>query len=82
MNGKSKRNNKTLTEFIISIMLYSCDSSHWWGEILLIICYVLSIVSESKSNVSTYKILKKRQSNLSYLLKYGCLSYVSIPDLM
>ncbi|KAK2356784.1 hypothetical protein QL285_094109 [Trifolium repens] len=61
-------------------MLYSGVAPHWWGEILLTVCYVLNRVPKVKNTVSPYEILKKRQPNLSYLRTWGCLAYVRIPD--
>jgi len=44
MNGKSERKNRTFTELVVSIMLNSSASPHWWGKILLIVCYVVNRV--------------------------------------
>jgi transposase InsO family protein len=80
MNGKAERKNRTLTELVVAIMLTSGAASHWWGEIILTVCYVLNRVPKSKEMVSPYEKLKKRQPNLSYLRTWGCLAYVRIPD--
>lgn len=50
------------------------------GGIFLTICYVLDRVPNSKSKISRYDILKKRQPNLSYLRTWVCLAYVRIQD--
>ncbi|KAK2455989.1 putative mitochondrial protein [Trifolium repens] len=80
MNGKAERKNRTLTELVVAIMLTSGAASHWWGEIILTVCYLLNRVPKSKEMVSPYEKLKKRQPNLSYLRTWGCLAYVRIPD--
>jgi hypothetical protein len=80
MNGKAERKNRTLTELVVAIMLSSGAAPSWWGEILLTVCHVLNRVPKSKSNVSPYELLKKRQPNLSYFRTWGCLAYVRIPD--
>ena len=80
MNGKAERKNRTLTESVVAILLNSGAASHWWGEILLTVCYVLNRVPKSKSKISPYEILKNRQPNLSYFRTWGCLAYVRIPD--
>lgn len=49
-------------------------------KIVLTIYYVLNKTPKSKSNVSPYEILKKKQHNLSYLKTRGCLAYVMIYD--
>ena len=61
-------------------MINSGVAPHWWGEILLTVCYVLNRVPKSKSKISPYEIVKKRQPNLYYLRTWGCLAYVRIPD--
>ncbi|KAK2442716.1 putative mitochondrial protein [Trifolium repens] len=80
MNGKAERKNRTLTELVVASMLYSGAAPHWWGEILLTVCYVLNRIPKVKNAVSPYEMLKKRQPNLSYLRTWGCLAYVRIPD--
>src|SRR3954467_2488291 len=50
------------------------------GEILLTVCCALNRVLKSKSSISPYDILKKRQPNLSYLRTWECLAYVRILD--
>jgi len=66
MNGKAERKNRTFTESVVYIMLNSGAASHWWGEILLTVCFELNRVPKSKNKISPYEILKKRQPNLSY----------------
>ncbi|KAK2408198.1 hypothetical protein QL285_043729 [Trifolium repens] len=61
-------------------MLTSGAATHWWGEIILTVCFVLNRVPKSKRDISAYEILKKRQPNLSYLRTWGCLAYVRKPD--
>lgn len=74
MNGKAEIKNKTLTKVVVAIMLNSSDAPHWRGEILFIICYVLNRVPKSKSEISPYKILKKRhQTCLIYELGASCI---------
>ncbi|CAJ2637004.1 unnamed protein product [Trifolium pratense] len=80
MNGKAERKNRTLTELVVAIMLNSGAAKHWWGEIILTVCFVLNRIPKSKRSESAYEILKKRQPNLSYLRTWGCLAYVRKPD--
>lgn len=60
MNGKAKLKNKTFTKSIVAIMLNFGIASHWWGEILLTICYVLHKVLKSKNKFSPHETLKKK----------------------
>lgn len=81
MNGKAERNNRTFIELVVAIMMNFGAAPHWWGGILLTVCYVLNRVPKSKSKISPYEILNKIQPNLSYLRTSGCLTYVRIPNL-
>lgn len=74
MNGKAERKNITLTELVDYNYVKLWCSPYWWREILLIVFYVLNRVPKSKSKISPYEILKKRQPNLSYLRTWGCLA--------
>ena len=48
MNRKAERKNKTYFELVVAILLNSRAASHWWGEVLLTVCYVLNRVPNSK----------------------------------
>jgi hypothetical protein len=61
-------------------MLSSGAASHWWGEILLTVCYVLNRIPNSKSLISPYELWKNKKPNVSYFKVWGCLAYVRIPD--
>lgn len=78
MNEKAERKSRTLTELLVAIMLNSDDAPHWWGYILLTVCYILNRVPKSENKISPYKILKKIDSNLSYFRTSGYLTYVKI----
>ena len=56
MNGKAERKNRTHSELIVAVLLSSGSASHWWGEVLLTVCYVLNRVPNSKSKISPYEI--------------------------
>lgn len=81
MNGKAKIKNITLIELIVVIVLNSSATSHWWVDILFIVCYILNRAPKYTNNISHYDILKKRQPNLSYFRTWGFLAYVRILDL-
>ncbi|XP_021741961.1 uncharacterized protein LOC110708182 [Chenopodium quinoa] len=80
MNGKAERKNRTFTDLVVAISLYSGAADHWWGEILLTVCYVLNRIPKTKSKVSPYEILRNKRPNISYFRTWGCLAYVRIPD--
>ena len=80
MNGKAERKNRTYSELIVAILLSSGAASHWWGEVLLTVCYVLNRVPNSKSKISPYEIWKAKKPNVSYFRTWGCLAYVRKPD--
>lgn len=80
MNGKVERKNRTFTESIVTILLNSGATSHWWGEILLTVCYVLNRIPKSRSKISPYEVFKSKKPSLSYFKTWGCLAYVKISD--
>ena len=57
--AKLKEKNKTFTKSVVTILLNFGAASHWWGEILLTVCYVLNRVPKSTSKISSSEILKK-----------------------
>ena len=65
MNGKVERKKRILYELVVATLLNSGTSSEWWGEILLIVCHVLSRIPKSKS-IIPYEVLKDRKPNVSY----------------
>ena len=79
MNGKAKKNG-TFTELVIAILLNFGAAKHWWGDIILTVCYVLNRIPKSKNKISPYEILKNHKPNVSYFRTWGCLAYVRIPD--
>ena len=56
MNGKDERKNRTFIESVVSILLNSYAASSWWGEILLIVCYMLNRIPKSKRKICPYEI--------------------------
>ena len=56
MNGKDERKNRTFIESGVSILLNSYAASSWWGEILLIVCYMLNRIPKSKRKICPYEI--------------------------
>ena len=80
MNGKAERKNRTLTELVVAILLNSGAASHWWGEIILIVCHVLNRIPKTKMKISPYEIWKNIKRNMLYLKTWGCLAYLRIFD--
>ena len=66
MNGKVERKNRTLAELVVAVLLNSGAASYWWGEIILIVSYVLNKIPKSKNSISLYEALKIKRPNLSY----------------
>lgn len=64
---------------MVAILLNSGVASHWWGEILLTVCYAMNRIPKSKRNFSPYEAFRNRKPRLTYFRTWGCLAYVRIP---
>ena len=71
MNGNVERKNRTYFELVVTILLNLGVVSHWWGKVLLIVCYVLNRAPNSKTKISHYEIWKNKKPNVSYFRKWG-----------
>ena len=67
MNEKVERRNKTLSEFLVAILLDSKAAPSWWSEIIKSVGYVLNRISKLNNTTLPYKVLNNKTSNLSYL---------------
>lgn len=56
MNGIAERKNITLTELVVAVMLNYGVAPHWWGKLLLIVCYVLNKFLKLKIKISPYDV--------------------------
>lgn len=80
MNGKAERKNRTFSELVVALLISSGAASHWWGEALMTVCYVLNRIPKSKTQVTPFELWKNRKPNVSYFRTWGCLAYVRKPD--
>ncbi|GJV48735.1 zinc finger, CCHC-type containing protein [Tanacetum coccineum] len=72
-NGIAERKNRTLMDMVNSMMSHSGLSSGYWGEALLIACYILNRVP-SKRNIKTpYELWNRRTPKPDYLHIWGYL---------
>ncbi|GKA35178.1 zinc finger, CCHC-type containing protein, partial [Tanacetum coccineum] len=55
-NGIAERKNRTLMDMVNSMMLYSGLSYGYWGEALLIACYILNRVPSRRSIKTPYEL--------------------------
>lgn len=51
---------------MVAILLNSGVASHWWGEILLTVCYAMNRIPKSKRNFSPYEAFRNRKPRLTY----------------
>jgi hypothetical protein len=57
----------------------SALSKPWWGEAILIACFVLNRVPSSKGEITPYKGWKGRKTALGFMCAWGCLAKVNVP---
>jgi hypothetical protein len=57
---------------------YSALSKSCWGEVILIVCFVLNRVPLSKGGMTPYEGWKDRKPALEFLRAWGCLAKVNV----
>nr|GEU40749.1 zinc finger, CCHC-type [Tanacetum cinerariifolium] len=55
-NSVAERKNKVLKEMVNSMLSYSGLSEGFWGEVMLMACYLLNMVPNKKNKISSYEI--------------------------
>ncbi|GJS93475.1 zinc finger, CCHC-type containing protein [Tanacetum coccineum] len=79
-NGVSERKNRALKEMVNSMLSYSGLSEGFWGEAMLMACYLLNRVPNKGNKTTPYEIWYKKRPNLSFLRVWGCRAVVRLPD--
>ncbi|GJY86272.1 zinc finger, CCHC-type containing protein [Tanacetum coccineum] len=78
-NGVFERRNRALKEMVNSMLSYSGLSEGFWGEAMLMACYLLNRVPNKRNKVTPYELWYKKQPNFSYLRVWGCKAVVRLP---
>ena len=52
----------------------------YWGEALLVECYILNRIPIKKNNITPYELWKNKKPNLSYFRTWGCRAIIRLPD--
>nr|KAJ0220107.1 hypothetical protein LSAT_V11C200064520 [Lactuca sativa] len=79
-NGVAERKNRTLKEMVNSMLSYSGLSEGFWGEAMLIACYILNRTPNKRSKHTLYELWCKKVPNLSYLKVWGCRAVVRLTE--
>ncbi|GJQ99732.1 zinc finger, CCHC-type containing protein [Tanacetum coccineum] len=79
-NGVAERKNRALKEMVNSMLSYSSLSDGFWGEAMLMACYLLNMVPNKRNKTILYELLYKKRPNLSFLRVWGCRAVVRLPD--
>nr|KAJ0205942.1 hypothetical protein LSAT_V11C500253930 [Lactuca sativa] len=79
-NGVAERKNRTLKEMVNSMLSYSGLSEGFWGEAMLIACYILNRTPNKRSKNTPYELWCKKVPNLSYLKVWGCRAVVRLTE--
>ncbi|GKB65679.1 zinc finger, CCHC-type containing protein [Tanacetum coccineum] len=58
-NGVSERKNRALKEMVNSMLSYSGLSEGFWGEVMLMTCYLLNRVPNKRNKVTPYELCIK-----------------------
>ncbi|GKF83211.1 zinc finger, CCHC-type containing protein, partial [Tanacetum coccineum] len=62
-----------------SMLSYSGMSQRFWGEAMLIACYLLNRVPNKRNKIIPYELWTKKKPNLNYLRVWGCRAVVRLP---
>jgi len=79
-NGIAERKNRTLKEMMNVMLISSNAPDNLWGEALLTTCFLRNRIPHRKIGKTPYKLWKGFQPNLKYLIVWGCLAKVMLPD--
>nr|GEX37789.1 hypothetical protein [Tanacetum cinerariifolium] len=80
MNRVAERKNRTLKDMVNSMLSYSGLSEGFWGEAMLIACYILNRNPNKNSKQTPYEIWTKKVPNLTYLRIWGCRAVVRLTE--
>nr|GEY51461.1 zinc finger, CCHC-type [Tanacetum cinerariifolium] len=53
-------------------------SQGFWGEVMLIACYLLNMVLNKRNKITPYELWTKKKPNLNYLRVWGCRAVVRL----
>lgn len=62
------------------MLSYSDLSKGYWGETMLIVCYILNRVPNKRNKITPYELWKKRKLNLNYFKVWGCRAIVKVSE--
>nr|GEV69655.1 zinc finger, CCHC-type [Tanacetum cinerariifolium] len=79
-NGISERKNRVLKEMVNFMLSYSRLSQGFWGEAMLIACYLLNRVHNKRNITTPYELWTKKKPNLNYIRVWGCRETLRLPD--
>jgi len=79
-NGVAERKNRTLTEMMNAMILYSGLSNGYWGEALYTASHILNRIPHKTLHVTPYELWKGRKPNISYFRTWGCRAIVKLPE--
>ncbi|GJW40238.1 zinc finger, CCHC-type containing protein [Tanacetum coccineum] len=80
-NGVAERKNRALKKMVNFMLSYSGLSEGFWGEAMLMACYLLNMVPNKMNKTTPYKLWYKKQPNLSFLRHFKAYRfYVIEPD--
>lgn len=75
LNGKVERLNRTLCEKMRAILFDSEMGKPFWGEALLLSCYLLNRSPTVGQDVTPIEVWTGKRPNLSKMLVFGCTVY-------
>jgi hypothetical protein len=75
----ARRKNLTLIDLVNATLDSSGLPKSWWGEAILVACFVLNRVPSAKGGKTPYEGWKGRKPALGFLCAWDCLAKVNVP---
>lgn len=78
-NGCAERKNRYLVEMARSMLVDSSLPNKYWGEAIVTANHMQNKLPVTGREVTPYETWNERKPNLSYIKRFGCKAYATIP---
>jgi len=78
-NDMAERTNRTLLDIVRSMMAHANLPISFWGDVLLMVAYILNHVPSKSISTTLYELWHSRKPSLEHLRPWGSTGYVHSP---
>ena len=79
-NDVAKRKNRVLTKMINAMLSNSGLGPEFWGQALLMACYILNRFPNKRSKTTPYEFRNIKEPNFRHLRVWGCRVIARVPE--